>query len=117
MHTVSSFPLIRSPRWWDHALDFLGVGFAFQPKLLARARVVGKRFRPWESFCLSGFVSVLVVIKEAWLLEVKTPHGSVEVEVSKEFYDLTRKGDSLKVRYQLHRLYNQTGQLKASLLQ
>lgn len=113
-----TLPGLAPPRWWDYVLAFFFAEFIGQPTHFSRARVMDKRYRKEETFRVNAGYggSMPTTIKAAWLIEVRTSHGDVEVEVSEQFYDLTRRGDSLRVSYQLSRLYTEQGGLKAKLL-
>jgi len=102
------------PRWWDYLLDVFFIGYAFQPKHIAQAEVVGKRYCPPGRSSTGGGLGVApmpLYIEEAWFLKVRTPHGTTEVECSEGNYDLICKGAVVPIQYQLHRLYVQHQQL------
>lgn len=103
------------PGWWTWLLPrYIG-----QPKHNARTGVVGKRHRPADQYRIAGPMntgSIPVFIKKAWFLEICTPHGTCEIEVSEQCYDHTREDDMIPVEYRLSRHYIANKKISGKLL-
>jgi len=77
--------------------------FLLQSRIPYYAKVIGKRYRPEEIKQACGMVNLPYFSPAAFLVEVETIDGDMEVEVSEKLYDTIKEGHGIFVEYQKSR--------------
>ena len=87
--------------FFKFVLSCFGLGFVFCEKHSARAKVADKRFQPGrtEYYDVAFMGRVQSRIKQKWLVKIHIAGRKIEMEVSEDFYKLTKKGNTILVAY------------------